>query len=86
MLNAKRYIDQRVVLKISSISCLALIFNLNNPRTTVRVLYAKKLVAGGGIQEVIYRFFQLSLIRTYGLVVEASRSESGDLGSIPDEC
>ena len=56
MLNAIRCIDQRFVFKNSGISCLALIFNLKNLSTTV--LYAKKLVAGGEIRRVIYRFFQ----------------------------
>ena len=62
-------------------SCLALIFKLKNPSTTVP--YAKKSVAGGEIRRVIYRFFS---IRTYGLVVMACCKESGDMGSIPDEC
>ena len=52
MLNAIRCINERFVVEIS---CLALIFNLSNPRTTV--LYAKKLVAGGKIQRRIYCFF-----------------------------
>ena len=55
MSNAIRCIDQRFVFKNSGISCPALIFNLNNLSTTV--LYAKKLVAGGEIRRVIYRFF-----------------------------
>ena len=55
MSNAIRCIDQRFAFKNSRISCLALIFNLNNPRTIV--LYAKKMVAGGEIQLVIYCFF-----------------------------
>ena len=44
MLNAIRSVDQRFAFKNSGTSCLALIFNLNNPRTTV--LYAKKSVKG----------------------------------------
>ena len=48
--------DQGFAYKKSGISCLALIFNLNNPRTTI--LYAKKSVAGCEIQRVIYRFLQ----------------------------
>ena len=40
MLNAKRCIDQRFVVKNSRISCLALIFNLSNLRTTI--LHSKK--------------------------------------------
>ena len=47
MLNAIKCIDQRLAFKNSRISCLALIFNLKNPSTTV--LYAKKSVAGGEI-------------------------------------
>ena len=47
MSNAIKCIDQRFAFKNSGISCLALIFNLKNPRTTV--LYAKILVAGGEI-------------------------------------
>ena len=45
MSNAIRCINQRFAFKNSGISCLALIFNLKNPRMTV--LYAKILVAGG---------------------------------------
>ena len=56
MSNAIRCIDQRFAFKNSRISCLALIFNLKNPSTTV--MYAKKLVAGGEIGRVIYRFFR----------------------------
>ena len=74
--NAIRCIDQRFAFKNYGISCLALILNLKNPSTTV--LYAKKSVAGGEIRRVIYRFFSL--------VVKVSRSESGALVSIPNEC
>ena len=56
MSNAIRCIDQRFAFENSRISCLALIFNLTNPSTTV--LYAKKLVAGGEIRRVIFCFFQ----------------------------
>ena len=56
MSNAIKCIDQRFAFKNFAISCLALIFNLKNPSTTV--LYAKKLVAGGEIGRVIYRFFR----------------------------
>ena len=35
MSNAVRCIDQRFAFKNSGISCLALIYNLNNPRTAV---------------------------------------------------
>ena len=54
MSNAIRCIDQRFAFKNSRISCLALKFNLKNPSTTV--LYAKKLVAGGEIRQVMYHF------------------------------
>ena len=40
MSNVIRCINQRVVFKNSGISCLALIFNLSNWRTTI--LHAKK--------------------------------------------
>ena len=50
MSNWVKCINQRLVFKYSCIECLALTFNLNNPRTTV--LYAKKLVAGGEIGRV----------------------------------
>ena len=84
MSNAIRCIDQRFAFKNSRISCLALIFNLKNPSTTV--LYAKKSVAGGEIWRVIYRFFFKLSIWTYGLVVNTGCRESGDMGSIPDDC
>ena len=58
MLNVIRCIDQRFAFKNSRISCLALIFNLKNPSTTV--LYAKKLGAGGEIRRVLDRFFQVT--------------------------
>ena len=60
-----------------------LIFNLNNPRTTV--LYAKKIGWRWQTTTSHIPFFE-EWIRTNGLVVKASSSESGDLGSIPDEC
>ena len=56
MLNAIRCIDERFPFKNSRISCLALIFKLKNQSMTV--LQAKKSVAGGKIQRVIYHFFQ----------------------------
>ena len=55
MSNAIRCINQRFAFKNSRISCLALIFKLKNPSTTV--MYAKKSVAGGEIWRDIYRFF-----------------------------
>ena len=56
MSNPIRCIKQRFAFKNSRISCLALIFKLKNPSTTV--LYAKKSVAGGEILRVMYRFFR----------------------------
>ena len=56
MLNVIRCINQRFALKNSGILCLALIFDLNNLKTTV--VYAKKSVAGGEIRRVIYSIFQ----------------------------
>ena len=53
-MNATRCINQRFTFKNSSILCLALIFNLNNQRTTV--MYTKKMVAGGEKQLVIYYY------------------------------
>ena len=84
MLNAISCIDQRFEFKNSRISCLAVIFNLKNPSTTV--LYAKKspAVEGGEIGQRIYRFF-MQLIRTNGLVVKTGCRESSDMGSILDE-
>ena len=82
MLNMIRCINQRFVFKNSDISCLALIFKLKNPSTTV--LYSKKSVAGG----LIYSFFQAidTKLQTYGLVVKNCSTESVDMGLIPDEC
>ena len=56
--NAIRCIDQRLELKNSGISCMVLIFNLKNPRTTRTFMYAKNSVASCEIQEVIYHCFQ----------------------------
>ena len=50
MSNAIRCIDQRFAFKNSGISCLALIFNLNNARTYNPV---RKSVVGGEIGRVI---------------------------------
>ena len=83
MSNAIRCIDQleRVAFKNSRILCLALIFKMKNPSTTV--LYAKKSNASGDIRRLIYRFFQ-QLIQTYGLVVKVSRrlGESGTIARV----
>ena len=59
MLNAIRCINQRFAFKNSGISCLALIFNLNNPITTV--LHAKKLVAGCEMQNMGHIPFFLAI-------------------------
>ena len=56
MLNVMRCMNERCVFKNSGFSCLALIFNLKN--SSVAVLYAKQLVAGGKIPKLIYPFFQ----------------------------
>ena len=56
--------------------------NLKDPRATV--LFAKKLVAGGEIQES-YPVFLGQLIPIYDLVVKLSRGDSSDMGSIPDD-
>ena len=82
MLNAIRCIYQRFAFKNSRISCLALIINVKNPSSAV--LYAKKLVAGGEIQQLMYLFFK-ELIQTNGLVDKTGCRESGYLGSIPDK-
>ena len=81
-----RCIDQRFAFKNSCISCLALIFKLKKPRTTV--LYAKKSVTELQVakNDKPYAIFFKRSIRTYGLVVKTSRRESGDMGSIPEEC
>ena len=86
MSNAIRCIDQRFAFKNSCISCLALIFKLKKPRTTV--LYAKKSVTELQVakNDKPYAIFFKRSIRTYGLVVKTSRRESGDMGSIPEEC
>ena len=78
MSNLIRCIVQRFAFKNSRISCLALIFNLNNPRTTV--LLAKKSVTGCEIRRVIYCFFRVTDTNPW------LSSEFGDFGSIPDEC
>ena len=77
MWNAIGCINQRFVFKNSGISCLALIFNLKNLRTTI--LHAKKLLQ-------VARIFFCSLICTHCSLVKVSHSESGDLGLIPAGC
>ena len=72
MSNAIRCINQRFVFKNSRISCMALIFNLNNPRMTV--LYAKYQLQVAKHDDSHTVFFKL-LIPTNGLVVKVSSSE-----------
>ena len=55
-----------------------MIFNLNNLITTV--LYAKKLLQVAKYDESYPLFFEQLM------EVKVSRRESGDMGSIPDEC
>ena len=87
LLDVIRCIDQRFAFKNSVNSCLALIFNKKNQSTTV--LNAKISVAGGEIRRLMYQFFlaiDTNQCWSNGLVVKAGSRESGDLGSIPDEC
>ena len=56
MSNAIRCIDQRFAFKNSSISCLALIFNLNNLRTTI--LHSKKRLQVAKHFKICTVFFQ----------------------------
>ena len=80
MSNAIRCIDQRFAFKNSGISCLALIFNLSNLRTTV--LHSKKRLPVAKHVK-LYNMFSWRLTRTHGLVIKVSWSESGCSGSIP---
>ena len=79
MSNAIRCIDQRFAFKNSRISCLALIFKLKNPSTTV--LYAKLVAKYDERYTVFFKY----LARINGLVVKTGCRESGDLGSISGE-
>ena len=83
MLNAIKCIDQRFAFKISGISCLALIFNLSNLRTTI--LHSKNLLQVAKHVK-LYTIFFIRLTQTDCLVVNVSSSESGSAGSIPAEC
>ena len=56
MLNAKGCIDQMFAFKNSRISCLA--FDTQLEKSEHNGPVCKKLVAGGEIRRVIYRFFQ----------------------------
>ena len=77
MSNAIKCINQRFVFKNSGISCLALIFNLNNLRMTI--LHAKKLLLVAKHYKQ-YTVFFCKLTRNDGLVVKMSCSESGGTG------
>ena len=76
--NAMIYIDKRFVVKNSGISCLALIFNLSNPRTTVLHVKIRFKVA---ICDESYTVFFARSIPTHCWVVQADSSEQGDLRS-----
>ena len=65
-------------------SCCWPIFNLNNTRTTV--LYAKKVGCRWRNMSNHILFFLIQLIWTYHLVLKVGYRESGDMGSIPDDC
>ena len=69
---AIRCINQRFAFKNSGIAYLVLIFNWNNPRTTI--LHAKKAIPGCEKLRVIYCFFQetRTLIRTFDSVIKAA--------------
>ena len=86
MSNAIRCIDQRFAFKNSGISCLALIFNFNNPRTTV--LKAKKSVAATCRRRnaTSHIPFNRAIDTNQWLVVKVGSSVLGDVGSIPEEC
>ena len=83
-----RCIDQRFAFKNSGVLCLALIFNFNNPRTTI--LHAKTIGCRLRIFNTKYNDWSTGffghLIRTYCSVVKASHGESGDIGPIPAGC
>ena len=66
MSNAISCIDERFAFKNSRFSCLALIFNLNNPRMTV--LYAKKNRLQVTKYDESYTVFFEQSIRTRDLV------------------
>ena len=83
MSNSIRCIDQRFAFKNSGISCLALISNLKNPNT--KVLNAKNWLQVAKYDESYTVFFE-QLIWTNGLVVKTWCRESGDMGSILEEC
>ena len=80
MSNVIRCINKRFVFKNSVILCLALIFNLSNPRTTI--LHA---VPSCEIQWVMYSFSWRELW-TNGSVLKARCCECGVMSSIPAEC
>ena len=81
MSNAVKCINKRSAVKSSGSSCLALIFNLSNPRTTI--LHGEKLFR---VDDESYTVFFRISIRIYGSVVNVSRSVLGGIGSIPSGC
>ena len=72
MPNTIRCIDKRFEVKNSGISCLALIFNLSNPRMTI--LHPKKWFQVAKYDESLPFFFHRP-IQPYGSVVKASCGE-----------
>ena len=76
MSNAIRFINQMFEFKNSGISCLALIFNLKHPSTTVLLVKKRFQVARND-----YSGFR-QLLRIYGSVLKAGSSESCDISMI----
>ena len=81
MSNALMCIYKRFSAKNSGISCLALIFYLSNPRTTIMrmILHAKNRFKVARYDQLYTVFFQ-----THGLVVKANNSQTGDMASTPE--
>ena len=79
-------IDKRFAVKNSDVSCLALIFNLSIPIMTI--LQTKNWFKVARHDESYTFFFSRSVqtLGTYDLVVKVSRSDSGDMVSIPAGC
>ena len=69
MLNVIRCKDQRFAFKNSGISCLVLIFNLSNLRTTI--LHSKKQLSVAKHVK-LHTIFFCRLTRTHGYVVKVS--------------
>ena len=74
-----RCINQRFELKNYGISCLALMFNMSNPRTTI--LHAKKQLQVARGNKLYTVFFEKS-IWTCSSAFKVCSNESSDLGSI----